>query len=119
LVLGLLWKVRVLRVEVNLSAPTCDFESALWKGESQFAASQNNRSMMLDDLMHFVLVPGMKREDVRALLGPPEGNLVCKEADSEQADIYPVARNENGLQVLVVAYENDELVETREVNLAS
>lgn len=87
-------------------ADNSKFNSTVWKEQRGVELRENKRLAMLDDLEH-KLHPGMNREEVLALLGPPDSRDAMK-----SVDIYEVGISSVGIdgEVYRIVYQNGKLV---------
>ena len=84
------------------------FDGALWRAQHSSAALEqdNPRIEMVSTLNQDVLVPGMARDEILILLGPPE-------YQDREADYYELGRSPLGVdyEQLVIQYKNGKLVQ--------
>jgi len=77
------------------------FDAALWRAQHGSDARDNPRSGLVPALEREVLRKGMSREEVREILGPPEG-------ETPQRDVYELGASPVGVDYEQYVIEYDE-----------
>lgn len=123
LLILLIWMLNTLMnspvfvVKSHLSGVTDSFNQAEWLAHPENNCPHTVRATMADDLVYSVLRPGLSRDAVHALIGPPTDVEISKEerlqvqgADDDIYDAYLVATDGAARNWLVVEYDQSNLV---------